>query len=175
MQLYRFLFALFLGALIAPVLAAQSSSSSNADPVLLQTMQQELARAMSSLAKADPATYFISHGVDEEYGKIIVASNGAIVANMSRHERNADISVRVGSRDLDNTHGENRYNAVATTSLPLDDRADAIARVLWLNTDRMYKKASQAYLEVKTKTKVHAEEEDSSPDFSTEKPEVSIG
>src|SRR5262249_469617 len=69
----------------------------------------------------------------------------------------------------------NRYNGVVTTSLPLDDKPDAIARVLWLNTDRMYKKASQAYLEVKTKTKVHAEEEDPSPDFSTEKPEVYVG
>src|SRR5215472_16003221 len=149
MQLYRFVSALFLGVLIAPVLPAQSGPSSNPDPMLLQTMQQQLARAMSSLAKADPATYFISYGVDEEYGTVIVASNGAIVSNVSRHERNADIPVRVGSRDLDNTHGENRFNAVTTTSLPLDDRADAIARVLWLNTDRMYKKASQAYLEVK--------------------------
>lgn len=175
MQLYRFLLASFLGAVLTPWSPAQSSSSSNADPVLLQMLQQELGRAMGSLGKADPAPYFISYSVDEEFGRIIYGSNGAIVANLSRHERNADVSVRVGSRNLDNTHGENRYSAVVTTSLPLDDKADAIARVLWLNTDRMYKKATQAYLEVQTKTKVHAEEEDSSPDFSVEKPEVYIG
>ena len=130
---------------------------------------------MTSLSKADPAPYFISYSVDEQFGRVIYASNGAIVANLNRHERNADIFVRVGNRDLDNTHGENRSNAVVTTSIPLDDKADAIARVLWLNTDRMYKKATQTYLEVKTNTKVHAEEEDSSPDFSTEKPEVYAG
>jgi len=39
----------------------------------------------------------------------------------------------------------------------------------------MYKKAAQGYLEVKTTTKVRADEEDSSPDFSTEKPQVFIG
>jgi len=32
----------------------------------------------------------------------------------------------------------------------------------------MYKKAAQGYLEVKTTTKVRADEEDSYPDFSTE-------
>jgi predicted Zn-dependent protease len=138
-------------------------------------MQHELDRAMSSLGKADPAAYFISYSVDEEFGKVIVASNGAIVADISRHERNGDISVRVGSRDLDNTHGENRFNAVVTASIPLDDKPDAISRVLWLNTDRMYKKASQTYLEVKTRTSVRAEEEDSSADFSQEKPQVAVG
>jgi predicted Zn-dependent protease len=138
-------------------------------------MQQELGRAMSSLGKADPAPYFISYSVDEEFGRVIVASNGAIVANISRHERNGDISVRVGGRDLDNTHGENRFGAVVTASIPLDDKPDAIARVLWLNTDRMYKKAAQTYLEVKTNTSVRAEEEDSSPDFSQEKPQVAVG
>jgi TldD protein len=138
-------------------------------------MQQELERAMTSLGKADPAPYFISYSVDEQFGKVIIGSNGAIVANLSRHERTADISVRVGNRDLDNTHGENRFHAITTTSLPLDDKADAIARVLWLNTDHMYKKAAQTYLEVTTSTKVRADEDDPSPDFSAEKPQVSVG
>lgn len=127
---------------------------------------------MSSLSKADPAPYFISYNVDEEFGAVIMASSGALVANMKRHDRSADILVRVGNRDLDNTHGENRFNAITSAALPVDDKPDAIARVLWLNTDRMYKKAAQGYLEVKTNTKVRAEEEDPSPDFSVEKPQV---
>lgn len=130
---------------------------------------------MTSLSKADPAPYFISYSVDEESGRVMIAGNGALVANMNRHERTADISVRVGTRQLDNTHGENRFQATVTTSLPLDDRPDAIARVLWLSTDRMYKKATQTFLEVKTSTKVKADEEDSSPDFTEEKPQVAVG
>ena len=164
-----------LAILLVPAVSAQTSTSSNPNPVLLKTLQQELDRAMTSLSKADPPPYFISYSVDEDFGVAIVASNGAIVGNIGRHERNADISVRVGNRELDNTHGENRFHAISTTSLPLDDKPDAIARVLWVNTDRMYKKASQTFLEVKTNTKVRAEEEDSSPDFSVEKPNVSIG
>ena len=130
---------------------------------------------MSALSKADPPPYFISYSVDEEFGTVIVGSSGAIVASIGRHERNADISVRVGDRELDNTHGENRFHAITTTALPLDDKPDAIARVLWLNTDHMYKKAAQTFVEVKTNTKVRAEEDDASPDFSVEKPQVSIG
>jgi TldD protein len=156
-------------------LSAQSSPSAVPDPVLLSVMQQELQRAMTSLSKSDPAPYFISYSATEEFGTVIMASNGAIVANIGRHERTADISVRVGSRDLDNTHGEQRFSAMTTATLPLEDKPDAIARVLWLHTDQMYKKASQTLIEVKTNTKVHAEEEDSSADFSVEKPQVYAG
>jgi len=169
-----FIWLLFLAIPACCVNAQTSSNSNSADPVLLKTLQQELDRAMTSLSKAEPAPYFISYSVDDESGKVIVASNGALVANMDRHERTADISVRVGSRQLDNTHGENRFHATTTTSLPLDDKSDAIARVLWLNTDRMYKNAAQTFLEVKTSTQVRAAEEDSSPDFTDEKAQVSL-
>ena len=168
-------FCLFAFLLAGPVMLGQSAVSGGADQVLLHTMQGELDRAMTSLAKADPAPYFISYAANEDSGDIIMASNGALVANANRHERTVDITVRVGSRQLDNTHGENRFNAITTAALPLEDKPDAIARILWLNTDRMYKKASQGFMEVKTDTKVRAEEDDSSPDFSVEKPQVSIG
>ncbi|HEY6271741.1 MAG TPA: metallopeptidase TldD-related protein [Terriglobales bacterium] len=170
-----FLLGLTLAALTVSAASAQTASGGSNDSVLMRTMQQELDRAMTSLAKADPATYFISYSADDDSRGYIVASNGAIVADIGQHERSVDISVRVGDRELDNTHGENRFNAITTTTLPLDDKSDAMARVLWLNTDRMYKKAAQGYLEVKTKTKVRAQEDDSSADFSTEKPEVHMG
>ncbi|HLW54783.1 MAG TPA: metallopeptidase TldD-related protein [Candidatus Angelobacter sp.] len=156
-------------------LYAQTESKSDGDPVLLRSLQQELDRAMSALSKAEPAPYFISYSANEISGGAIIATNGAILGDFQRHERGVDISVRVGGRDLDNTHGESRFGAITSAPLPLDDKADAIARVLWVNTDRMYKKAAQSYLEIKTKTKVRAAEEDSSPDFSAEKPEVNVG
>src|SRR5947209_9055816 len=112
---------LFLCVLAAPALLAQSAAPGATDPLLLKTMQQELDRAMSSLSKADPAPYFISYSVNEEFGTVIMANSGALVANMKRHDRTADISVRVGSRDLDNTHGENRFGAITSAALPLDD------------------------------------------------------
>jgi TldD protein len=167
--------SLLLTVFAAPAVLGQTAVQGATDPVLLHTLQQELDRAMTSLSKADPAPYFISYAGNEEFGSVIIGSNGALMANIKRHERTVDVSVRVGSRDLDNTHGENRFNAVTTAALPLEDKPDAIARVLWVNTDRMYKKATQGFLEIKTNTKVRADEEDASPDFSTEKPQVYIG
>ncbi len=178
---------LFLAALLTPSAAPQASKqgksavhlansgTANSDPVLLQTMQQELTRAMAALAKTDPAPYFISYSAREASATTIIASQGALMSAGSHHDRLVDISVRVGSQDLDNTHDENRGGAVITTTLPLDDKPDAIARVLWLNTDRMYKRAVQTYLKVKTNTKVRADEEDNSPDFSKESAEVAVG
>jgi TldD protein len=167
---------LFLAILCVPAFSQQSSSPGQAgDPALMKILQQELDRAMTSLSKADPAPYFISYSAGDDVSTVIAGSNGALLANINRHDRNVDISVRVGGRDLDNTHGENRMSSVITAALPVEDKADAIARVLWLNTDKMYKHAAQTYLEVKTNTKVRADEDDNSADFTTEKAQSYTG
>src|ERR1700739_3717184 len=96
------LLGLFLAMLAGPSLHSQTEAKAEGDPVLLRTLQQELDRAMTSLAKAEPAPYFISYSANEVSGGAILASNGAILGNFQRHERSVDISVRVGGRDLDN-------------------------------------------------------------------------
>ncbi|HKW75590.1 MAG TPA: metallopeptidase TldD-related protein [Terriglobales bacterium] len=161
-------------AIFSPAVFAQTAPGAAPDSVLLKSLQQELDRAMTSLSKAEPAPYFISYSASDERAGVVMASNGALVANVDHRERSVDISVRVGSRQLDNTHGESRFNSIVTAALPLDNKPDAIARVLWINTDRTYKRAVQAFLEVKTDTKVRAEEDDPSPDFSMERPQVHV-
>jgi len=165
---------LSLGFLSVKLPPSRASENPNPEPALLSIMQQELDRAMTALGKTDPAAYFVSYSVTEVVGSAIIASNGAITSAPSRHERVASISVRVGSRDFDNTHGGNRF-ASLSINIPLEDQPDAIARDLWLNTVRLYKRSAQTYQGVKTNTKVEAAEEDASPDFSTEKPSIAIG
>jgi predicted Zn-dependent protease len=165
---------LFLSLGFVSFTPSHSQASASAEPPLLSIMQQELDRAMAALGKADPPAYFVSYSVTEVVGSAIIANNGAITNAPSRRERVASISVRVGSQEFDNTHGGNRYASVST-NIPLEDQPDAIARDLWLNTDRLYKRSAQAYQAVKTNAKVQAAEEDESPDFSTEKPAVAIG
>src|SRR4029077_4074097 len=87
----------------------------------------------------------------------------------------ADVTMRVGTPELDNTHGQSRPSGVASGSLPVGNDADAIARVLWELTDREYKRAVPSLLNVRTNTAVRAEEEDKSPDFSKEKPQTHVG
>jgi TldD protein len=84
--------------------------------------------------------------------------------------RAAEVTMRIGTAALDNSHGTNRASASTTGALPLEDDRDAIAHELWRLTYEEYRKASKAYLNVKTNTQVQAQEEDTSPDFSQEKP-----
>src|SRR6266480_4958376 len=81
----------------------------------------------------------------------------------------------LGTPDLDNTHGQSRSSGVSSGTLPLGNDQDAIARVLWELTDREYKRAVPALMNVRTDTAVRAEEEDKSPDFSKERPETHVG
>ena len=140
--------------------------------VLLQSMQHELERATRSLAKSDPAPYFLSYAVSDGDGTTIAGTGGGIIASTSIHRRTADVMMRVCSSALDNTHSQSRPSGIISGALPLRDDPDAIARVLWLLTDREYEQASSAFLRVKTNQAVQSAEEDKSPDFSQEKPQT---
>ncbi len=148
--------------------AGDSPSAGSASDVVLQTMKGELARATKELARVDPAPYFLSYTVRDQYFVAIAGAFGSLLTNASAQRRHADVVMRVGSPALDNTHGQSRASGMTSGSLPLGDDTDAIARVLWELTDREYKRAAPAFLNVKTNTAVRAAEEDKSPDFSRE-------
>ncbi len=143
--------------------------------VVLQTMQGELTRAKTDLAKSDPAPYYVSYTAYDQDQIFIAGAYGALLSNTAVKRRSVDVTMRVGSAELDNTHGQSRSSGMSSGTLPLQDDPDATARVLWELTDREYKRAAPAYLNVKTNTAVQAEEEDKSPDFSKEDPKVHLG
>jgi TldD protein len=169
-------FTPFLSAALANESAATNTAPTkgSADPILT-VMQSELARATSSLAKSDPAPYFLSYTVNDQSIVVLVGAYGSLLTNAALDRREADVVMRVGSPALDNTHGQSRASGMSSGTLPLGDDPDAISRVLWELTDREYKRAAPAYLNVKTNTAVRAEEEDRSPDFSREAPQVHAG
>jgi len=144
------------------------------DPVL-KAMQTEIARATTELGKAEQPPYYLGYTVyDQEY-VVLVGAYGSLLTNAAGQRRFADVNMRVGKPELDNTHGQSRPSGVNSGSLPLGNDGDAIARVLWELTDREYKRAVPSLLNVRTNTAVRAEEEDKSPDFSKEKPQTHIG
>ncbi|MGH9742466.1 MAG: hypothetical protein ACRD51_08950, partial [Candidatus Acidiferrum sp.] len=183
-QFFRFASCWTLAAQLAwlPIASAAGNSSSSApaekpaaktvnDPVM-RVMQAELARATSGLGKEDSPPYFLSYTVYDQNLTVLVGAYGSLLTDASLQRRHADVTMRVGSPALDNTHGQSRYSGMTSGTLPLGNNQDAIARVLWGLTDREYKRAAPAFLNVKTNMAVHAEEEDKSPDFSKEKPEL---
>jgi TldD protein len=146
-------------------------TSAPAANIVLTTMQQELQRATTSLAKTDPAPYYMSYAVTDTDETAVAASNGSVIYSASVDRRQADVMMRVGSVALDNTHGQSRASGITSGLLPLNDDTNAIARVLWQLTDHEYEQASAAFLKVKTNNAVRSEEEDKSPDFSSEAPQ----
>ena len=163
-------------ALLSPTAPAQQSA-----PVLLDAMSTELQRAFTSLGHSASIPddkqlppYFLSYSVSDASAVSIRAQYGALVGSTSNHARVADIQVRLGSPKLDNTHGDHRASAVNSIELPLADDRAALARSLWSATNAGYGAAVDNYLRVQTEAQVRDKEEDSSPDFSTEPPQVSI-
>ena len=151
-----------------------SPAKATLDPVL-KVMQSELARATASLTKSEPAPYYLSYTVNDQDIVVLIGSYGSLLTDAGLRRRQADVTMRVGTPALDNTHGQSRSSGMTSGSLPLGDDPNAIARVLWELTDREYKRAAPAYLNVKTNTAVRAEEEDKSPDFSKEAPQTHTG
>jgi predicted Zn-dependent protease len=182
----RAVFAVMALALVAgaqqpptPILHPAKKDLTVAPPVLLDAMTTELNRAFTSLGKQGDAKqlppYFLSYSVSDASSVTIGAQYGALVSSGSNHVRIADVQVRIGEPKLDNTHGAHRSSAVNSATLPLADDREALARSLWLATNAGYGKALENYLRVKTEAEVRAKEEDSSPDFSQEAPQVYLG
>jgi len=142
-------------------------------------MTTELHRAFTSLGKQGDEKqlppYFLSYSVADASEVSIQAQFGALVSSAANHQRVADVQVRLGEPKLDNTHGAHRGSAVNSTQLPLSDDREALARSLWLATNTGYGNALDNYLRVKTEAEVRAKEEDNSPDFSQEAPQVHLG
>ncbi len=143
-----------------------------ASDVLLAILQQELQRASKELAKSNPAPYFISYSVYDQEAVSIAGSYGGVLTSFAGRRRSADVTMRVGSPALDNTHEANRPSGMLSGPLPLGEDPDAIARALWQLTNHEYKRASPAYLNAKTSAAVQTEGEDKSPDFSQESAQV---
>lgn len=189
------------GMLGGAVAGASEPATNPPLPPLLQTMSGELMRAMNNLGKprtwgktalqdvppkvaesangkSSDATlvppYFMSYTVNDSDSISIRAEYGALVDSTSASNRVLDVQIRIGDAKLDNTHDRHRGSAVNTLLLPLTDNQKALARSLWLATNGGYATALDNYLRVKTEAQVRAKELDTSGDFSSEPPRISI-
>ena len=109
------LIALAVHSVARPVHVA-AATKPTADGVLLESMDTEPHRAMTSLGApptpAQPKPYFVSYSVADADSITIGAQYGAIVASSQSHRRMADVQVRLGSAAEDNTHGDHRNSAL---------------------------------------------------------------
>jgi predicted Zn-dependent protease len=159
-----------LGVLLSTVqLFGTTAAKTHAkDDVVLTSMEKELKRAQGELSKQTPPAYYISYAVHDDQTIATVGMNGTLITSTAAHKRVADVIIRVGSPELDNSHQENRPSAILTETLAMDDDPQAIAHGLWRLTYNEYRRASTAFLNAQTKSQVKAKEDDLSNDFSKE-------
>src|SRR5260370_42535358 len=83
---------------------------------------------------------------------VLVGAYGSLLTDSAVPRRFADVNMREGGPELDNTHGQSRPSGVNSGSLPLGNDPAAIARALWELTDREDKPAVPSLLSVRTNT-----------------------
>src|SRR5215469_5690176 len=105
---------------LAAAPATADKTTKSADP-LLQIMKAELDRAKADLAKSDPAPYYLSYSVYDQDQILIAASYGGLLSDAVERRRTADVTMRVGAPELDNTHGQSRQSGMTSGPLPLND------------------------------------------------------
>ncbi len=104
----------------------------------------------------------------------LVASDGSIEGESHSHLRLLDTTLRTGTTKFDNYRrvGNDRPRFTSATPLALDNNETALRQTVWMATDRVYRGASQRLIQLKANDKLRAAAEDTSDDFSVEKPEV---
>jgi len=158
---------------------AQRPAATPPSPIS-RALEDEMKRAMDVLKqKGNPSPYFIGYEVNDIRSLDVDASLGALRNSSGQHSRFLDIDVRVGDYQYDDTHqirgqrgGGGGGNFNYPVAMPLDDDLDALKSVVWLETDRRYKTAVEKLIQVRANRAIKVDEEDTSADFSREKPVV---
>ncbi len=159
-------------------LAAAKAAQAPTPPVLV-AMKEELDRSMAAMSGADPAAYFISSTVADRQYSEVSGSNGALLTSTETRARWLEVQTRVGTYQLDDTHKlADRQPSWTSpgTSIVVDDDIPVLRREIWRETNRQFRAAGEALIKVKTSQQVQVQTaEGNAPDFSREKPHVSIG
>lgn len=138
-------------------------------PKLVEILAAELDRNFEGLKeKGDPKPYFAAYAITENEVTQMDAVSGLLGSKSTRHSRNLDVTLRLGSPKLDNYHRQPRSVAQFTlgSAVSLDDNANALKRRLWLDTDTVYRAAAQRLTNIKSDTQVKVDAADPSDDFS---------
>ncbi len=155
------------------VLGACASLAFSQSPPLVRILSGELDRNFRILKeKADPPPYYIAYEVTEREVASVSATLGALDGARQERSRVLDVTVRVGAPSLDSYHRIRGQYArfTAAVPLPLEDSPAAIQRIVWLETDRVYRQAAERLIKIKSDRDVSVAEADDSGDFSIETP-----
>jgi predicted Zn-dependent protease len=159
-----FLFSLLIGAFFSTAYAQQSDA-------LLQILQEELQKNKAILDQQQSGVYLLSYRVDETTYHYVNSSMGSLLQNRHQTQRLLTVQVRVGDHELDNFHElrddySDRGSSYSAVVLPITDEPQAIAQLIWSETDKAFREAKQRYEKVKANVAVKVDADDHAPDYS---------
>ena len=146
---------------------------------LIQVLSEELDRINTELSsQPDPPHWMAINAVKNE-GWSVEALDGVTTTPTHRVDCIADLDVRVGTPQLDQTHkirdaGWFDDDPKETFDLPVDGNETATRLAIWRAADSAYRQARKRLLKVKANLAVKVEASDTSADFSTSEKQVSM-
>ena len=148
----KFLQRLILYSGLAFSVGLIGQTDEDSDEVLVRALKDEMQRSLVELQIEDePKPYFISYVVNDSSVSLVHSKLGATALANQSASRNFGVSLRVGSRELDNTKyiGGPPSSSVAIT-FPLTDSYEELRRAIWMRTDAAYKQAVSSLSAKKT-------------------------
>lgn len=166
-----------------PRIVMARATAEKGDPAaLLDMLESDLERNFSALAspELDPPAYFLGYTVTAIEELYLEAEGGTLLRDDNDRSRVLDIDVRVGDRQLDNSHSQGGDYGPGNglgSGLPitLGDVGLSLSQAIWLDTESQYKAAVAKLRDVESSEQLRSEDDSpDSPDFSKEKPLVHI-
>jgi hypothetical protein len=138
----------------------------------LRAMVDEMLRAKTLQLNNLEKPYFVQFSIGDSDSVFITASLGGILSQSGGRSRSPRVEVRVGSYQFDNT---NSIFSVPSrfSGLPLDDDYLAFRDGLWIDSDSVYKSATDQITRKRNALREMAEP-DQTPDLAPAKPVVAL-
>ena len=167
----------------SPKIVMDRAKAKKGDPAeVIAILEQELKRNFAQLSdeELDPPAYYLGYGVVDVDELYVQAEGGALVRDEHDTDRLLDVDVRVGDRELDNSHSQGGDygpgNGLGSgLSISLEDVPLSMSQSIWLDTEEQYKAAVAKLRDVESSEQLRSESgRQPSPDFSEEKPLVHL-
>jgi len=164
-------------AILVMLISNSMVSFSQVMPKTMIYAEKELQRSINGFSTQEIVPYYISYTITDNKSYNLSAKWGKMSRALISETRNLDADVRAGNYKFDNTHiirGDNDFSLGISSmnDLPLNDDEAGIRSRIWIITDRAYKSALERLEKARSNKAVKVAEEDSSADFTNEKPEI---
>lgn len=169
------------GGAVRDVAISRSRAPVGLPGPVLEFLAQEILKNLAQLQGPDaelPA-YYLGYDLVARHQLFLEAQEGQLVRQRLDSDRTVDVDVRVGTRELDNSHPVQQNYGPGNglgTGVPISVQDDplALSQALWMLTEAQYRDALDALSAAESAEQLRSQDEDKppSPDFSEEKPNL---